>query len=179
MNNDERHQPGNGFEVEQQDFRPGIIYAFLAGLAVACVVVSFAVWAAYKVADSYLQAHQPKNPMVQPEADTRQVAPAQIKQFAEPRLETNERTEINQFRLQEEQRLQSYGWVDQSAGLVHIPIDRAMQLIAERGLPTTPKAGEYPPSTVNMINQAAERADTSLAAPQTKPHTPPGGKVQQ
>jgi len=175
----EHYQTGNGSEFEVRDFRPGIIYAFLIGLAVACVVVVFAMWAAYKVADSYVQTHQPKNPMVQPEADTRKVAPAQIKQFAEPRLETNERTEINQFRVQEEQRLDSYGWVDQSAGVVHIPIDRAMQLIAERGLPTTPKAGEYPPSTVNMINQAAERADTSLAAPQYKPHTPPGGKVQQ
>jgi FtsZ-interacting cell division protein ZipA len=175
----ERHQPGHGSEFELEDFRPATIYAFLIGLAVACIVVAVAVWTGYKVADSFMRARQPKNPMVELQADTRKVMPAEVKQFAEPRLEINERTEINQFRLQEEQRLHSYSWVDESAGVVRIPIDRAMQLLAERGLPTTPKAGEYPPSTVNTINQAVQRADTSVLARQTKPHTPQGGKVQQ
>jgi hypothetical protein len=172
----ERHQPGHGSQFELEDFSPGTIYAFLMGLAVACIVVAVAVWAGYKVADSFMRARQPKNAMVELQADTRKVSPAEVKQFAEPRLEINERTEINQFRLQEEQRLRSYGWVDESAGVVRIPIDRAMQLIAERGLPTAPKAGEYPPSTVNMINQAAQKADSNV--PQTKPRTPEGGKVQ-
>ena len=37
----------------------------------------------------------------------------------------------------QEAQLQSYGWVDQSAGIAHIPIDRAMQLIvAEQPQPT-------------------------------------------
>jgi FtsZ-interacting cell division protein ZipA len=175
----EHRKPATGSKFELEDFRPATIYVFLVGLAVACIVVAVAVWAAYRVADSYVQARQTKNPMVEMQADTRKVSPAEVKQFAEPRLEINERTEINQFRLQEEQRLHSYGWVDESAGVVRIPIDRAMQLIAERGLSTTPKAGEYPPSTVNMINQAAERSDTSVLTPQTKAHTPPGGKVQQ
>jgi hypothetical protein len=33
------------------------------------------------------------------------------------------------------QRLNSYGWVDRSRGIVHIPIDQAMKLILQRGLP--------------------------------------------
>ncbi|MCA1555006.1 MAG: hypothetical protein LC737_11585, partial [Chloroflexi bacterium] len=32
-----------------------------------------------------------------------------------------------------------YGWVDQSAGITHIPIERAMELLLERGLPTRPQ----------------------------------------
>jgi len=175
---DERYQPEHGSQFELEDFRPGTIYAFLVGLAFACIVVTVALWTGYQVADSFMRARQPKNPMVEMQADTRRVSPAEVKQFAEPRLEINERTEINQFRLREEQRLHSYGWIDESAGVVRIPIDRAMQLIAERGLPTTPKAGEYPPSTVNMINQAAQRADTSVLAPQTKLYTPQSGKVR-
>jgi len=171
---EDRHNPGASSEFELQDFRPSTIYAFLVGLAVACIVVTFAVWAAYKVADSYVTARQPKNPMVEPLADTRKVAPAQVTQFAQPRLEINERTQINQFRLQEEQRLHSYGWVDESAGVVRIPIERAMQLVAERGLPTKPKAGENPASTINTINQAVQRVDTSVPAPPTKLHTPEG-----
>jgi len=174
----ERHQPEHGSQFELEDFRPATIYVFLVGLAVACIVVAVAVWAGYKAADSFMQARQPKNPMVEMQADTRRVSPAEVKQFAEPRLEINERTEINQFRLHEEQRLHSYGWIDESAGVAHIPIDRAMQLIEERGLPTTPRAGEYPPSTVNMINQAAQKADSNASAPQARPRTPEGGKVQ-
>ena len=34
------------------------------------------------------------------------------------------------------QKLNSYGWQDRSNGIVHIPIDRAMDLVVQRGLPT-------------------------------------------
>ena len=61
--------------------------------------------------------------------------------FPEPRLEDDERTEINDFRYQQDETLSSYGWVDQNTGVVRIPIDRAMQLIVQRGLPTMPQAG--------------------------------------
>ena len=56
-------------------------------------------------------------------------------QFPAPQLEINERTELNDIRLREENILSTYGWVDQNAGTVHIPIDRAIDLLAQRGLP--------------------------------------------
>jgi hypothetical protein len=100
--------------------------------------------------------------MVQAAAtETRIVPPEEYKKFPQPRLERNERIEINEFRLQEEQTLNSYGWVDQKAGVVRIPIDRAMQLIAQRGLQATPRVGTVPPSEVNVVNQATQRSDTS------------------
>jgi hypothetical protein len=104
--------------------------------------------------------------MAKAEKDTRESnAPEVAKQmestFPQPRLEINERTEIRDFRLEEEQQLHSYGWVDQPAGTVHIPIDQAMQLIAARGLPTTPKTGTVPPSIVNTIKDAADKSDHS------------------
>jgi hypothetical protein len=43
-----------------------------------------------------------------------------------------------QVRQGYDQRLTTYGWVDRNAGKVHIPIERAIQLTAERGLPTRP-----------------------------------------
>ena len=63
--------------------------------------------------------------------------------------------------MQEEQTLNSYGWVDQQAGVVRIPIDRAMDLLAQRGLPTRPQAGVAPPSDVNTAKEAARQSDTS------------------
>jgi len=68
---------------------------------------------------------------------------------------------INDFRLQEEKKLNSYGWIDQKAGIARIPIDRAMQLLAQRGLPTRLQAGAVPPSPVNMARQAVTRSNTS------------------
>jgi hypothetical protein len=39
------------------------------------------------------------------------------------------------FRATDEATLESYGWVDKAAGRVHIPIDEAIRLTLERGLP--------------------------------------------
>jgi hypothetical protein len=146
-------------EFEHQDLGPRRVYEFLTGLAVAVVLVAVALWGVYHFMEQYENSHQPaQNPLVQPTtAETRQVSPDAIQKFPQPRLEKNERLEINDFLLKEEDTLASYGWVDQKAGVVRIPIERAMQLIAQQGLPTTPKAGTTP---VAEADQAAQAADT-------------------
>lgn len=162
MAEERRHETaGTGFE--RQDLSPRSVYMFLVGLAVGVILVAVVLVGLYHAMDAYLRKHQPpQSPLAPPtQADTRQVSPEAINAFPQPRLEKNERLEINAFRLREEQVLDTYGWVDQKAGVVRIPIDRAMQLIAQRGLPTTPKAGSVPASEVNVVNQAAQRSDTS------------------
>ena len=168
-------------EFEKADMRPGVVYLFLVGLVIAGVFVAAAVWGVNQLMSSYNEAHHqpPKNPIVPMQADTRIVTAAEVQQFSSPRLETNERVEIRQFRLQEEQRLHSYGWVDESSGVVRIPIERAMELIAQRGLPTTPRAGEAPESTVKVIDEAARRSDTSITTPPSNPLKIPTQKVHQ
>jgi len=164
-------------EFERQDLRPRVVYAFLISLAIMGTLVYFVVWGLYDTIDAYQRRHQPpQNPLVAPEKDTRLVSPEAIDRFPQPRLERNERREINDFRFAEEQTLYSYGWVDQQAGIVRIPIDRAMELIAQRGLSTTPKVGTIPPSEVNVVNQAARRADVSNL-PATR--QPPAEKVKK
>ena len=163
-----RHgHPANG-EVEQQDLRPSNVYAFLIGLAVAGFLVYLALWGLYHFLDAYQSSHQPpQNPLAPvTQADTRETNPAVTRteidnRFPQPRLERNERLEINDFLVNEEQTLNGYDWVDQKSGVMRIPIERAMELVAQRGLPTTPKLGEVPPSEVNVVNQAAKKADLS------------------
>jgi hypothetical protein len=53
-----------------------------------------------------------------------------------PRLQTSSTGELQEMRHAENVRLQSYGWVDRSIGMVRIPIDRAMQMVVEQGLPS-------------------------------------------
>ena len=53
----------------------------------------------------------------------------------EPRLQRQPFAEIAAQRAEEQQLLTSYGWADEKAGVVRIPVDRAMELLVERGLP--------------------------------------------
>ncbi len=132
-----------GPEFEREDWNPKAVYAFLAGLAVICLLVYFVIRGMYAYLDAYEQRKQPaQNPLVTTTTtNTRVVTPEEVKSFSQPRLEVDERGQINGFRLEEEQKLHSYGWVDQKTGVVRIPIDRAMELIAQRGLPTRPQEG--------------------------------------
>ena len=50
----------------------------------------------------------------------------------QPRLQVDSRGEIDQLRSTERAALDGYGWVDRDAGTVHIPIDRAMNLLVQR-----------------------------------------------
>jgi hypothetical protein len=162
MTEETKHGRGqDGFE--RQDLTAQGVFAFLISLAVGGVLVYFVVWGLYQFMDARQRLHQPRqSPLVkQVETDTRIVSPDEITKFPQPRLERNERVEIKDFRLKEEQTLNSYGWVDEKTGVVRIPIERAMQLLAQRGLPTIPKAGTVPPSAVNVATQAAQRSDTS------------------
>jgi hypothetical protein len=188
MSNQERdpHQKSSGMlGFEREDMNPRVVVAFLLGLALVGVLIHFSLHALMGYIDSYVRTHQPaKSPMVAKIPDTRVITPSDINKFPEPRLETDEANEIFPFRAKEEQELNSYGWVDQQAGIVHIPIERAMDLIAQRGLPTTPQAGTAPSSEVNMVNQAAQRSDTSggstgletTGAPPTLPQQKQKGK---
>ncbi len=49
-----------------------------------------------------------------------------------PRLQVNPDRDIATYRAAQEARLRGYGWVDRSEGVVHIPVDRAMELLVER-----------------------------------------------
>ncbi len=49
----------------------------------------------------------------------------------EPRLIENEPADLDTVRQQEQAVLESYDWVDAAGGVVRIPIERAMELVAK------------------------------------------------
>jgi hypothetical protein len=56
--------------------------------------------------------------------------------FPTPRLQNDDgNQDLVDLHRREDLLLDHYSWVDQSQGTVRIPIDRAMELIAQRGLP--------------------------------------------
>jgi len=59
--------------------------------------------------------------------------------FPQPRVQVRPAIDLEKLRAAEDAQLNSYGWINREAGVARIPIDRAMQLILERGLPDVGK----------------------------------------
>ena len=57
-----------------------------------------------------------------------------------PVLQLDPPADLNDFRAKEKTRLDSYGWIDRSRGIAHIPIDEAMKDVAAHGIPDFAKA---------------------------------------
>jgi len=70
-----------------------------------------------------------------------------------PHLQLNENVDLIALRTREEEGLNSYGWIDQTAGVVRIPIERAMDLIVARGLPETNVVGQ---SDLELIRERSQ-----------------------
>jgi len=105
----------------------------LTGLALASgiVIVFFIVYGIFQ----YLAHHPilitPANPLA--ETGQQQFPPA-------PRIEEHPALEVRELHSQEDRILSTYGWTDKSAGIVRIPIDRAIELQLERGFPVRKEA---------------------------------------
>jgi len=146
MNNEihPANSAGNG-GYERRDIGVAPVLYFLVGLAVAGLLVYFVAAGTYSYLEKRSEAQQaPVSPLVtNAPTDTRKL-PADYKDylkqsFPSPQLEIDERGQLDKILTDEEQTLSSYNWVDQKAGTVRIPIDRAMDLIAQRGLPVRPQ----------------------------------------
>jgi hypothetical protein len=169
---DEHFRQDHNAEVgyEPRDLSARGIFAFLIGLAVMTVIFVFMIRGLYTLMDRYEQEHQtPPSPLVTDvPKDTRHVPADARMKFPEPRLEVDERTQLNDFLTQQEDQLATYGNIDQQAGTVRIPIEQAMKLVSKRGLPVLP-AGEAGP--VQPKANAAKPAPTATnaATPKAKP----------
>jgi hypothetical protein len=62
----------------------------------------------------------------------------------EPRLQADTVAELASVRREEDQRLMSYGWIDRQARIVRLPIERAIDILVERGLPEPKGPVELP-----------------------------------
>lgn len=70
---------------------------------------------------------------------------ARSQQPPAPRLEARPSETLAAHRRQEEQLLHEYRWIDKEQGVAQIPVERAMQLLVERGLPEPRPAKPQPP----------------------------------
>jgi hypothetical protein len=152
----------DGFEHE--DLRSSGPLYFFAALALLGLVIYLVMFGMYRFLDSYAKAHQPPlSPMATPQADTRAVTHENVQTFPQPRLEENERSQLRQLIEDQDRKLATYDWVDKDRGTVRIPIDRAMELIVERGLPVRGE-GSTAAQTSAPTKKHTPKAPTTKAA---------------
>jgi hypothetical protein len=94
-----------------------------------------------------------------------------VDQFPKPRLQENPAVDLAQMRAEEQRRVAAYGWVDCKAGIAHIPVERAMDILAKTGLPKVaapaPVAG-VPPRTFIPPGTKREEPKLQTDQPQSK-----------
>jgi hypothetical protein len=115
---------------EESDVNLRAIFGFGAGLLGVALVVHLLIAGLFK----YFDAREARQPMV----DYPIAAAEEHRLPPEPRLQVNPRQDLRDMRADEDDVLTSYGWVDRNAGVVRIPIDEAMKLTLQRGLPARP-----------------------------------------
>jgi hypothetical protein len=115
------------------------VVRFILGMAAILIVVHFVIWGVFQLLK------------VDARSEDRPLPPNVSKQLARlppaPRLEDRPLAPRSQLNAREKTILGTYGWVDQKAGTVRIPIDRAMDLIVNRGMPATATAPAGSPAT--------------------------------
>jgi hypothetical protein len=143
---DALHHNNRGESFETEDLSPQGVFYFMAGLAIIGVVIYFIILGMYRYLDAYDRKHQPPtNPMalstgIDPQTMTRdQILQKAEAKFPKPVLEYSEQTQYTNELAKQDQVLESYEWVDQKNGVVRIPIEQAIDLLAQRGLPVLPQ----------------------------------------
>jgi hypothetical protein len=80
----------------------------------------------------------------------------------EPRLQAIPVNEIYPFRLQEENVLQNYRWIDRERGRVQIPISEAMSVVVRRGLPARAQQSDAPTAATPSLLPADSSAGRTM-----------------
>jgi hypothetical protein len=127
-----------GAAYEHTDAAVGPVAKFLFWLFVAAVATHFGLAGVYKLlVDQGVKAEASERRYPLAATEEQRLPPV-------PRLQQFPRNELYTFRLEERDRLESYGWENKAAGTVHIPIEQAMRLTVERGLPAQPVDAAQP-----------------------------------
>ena len=156
------HNPDVAHETSDISIR-GVVW-FVIVLAGTAALIHVAMWGLFRVFDHMEAAN---DPFVSPLALPAGTVPP------EPRLQTTPWQDLQQLRAAEDATLQSYGWVDQRAGIVRLPIDKAKTLLLERGIPVRTGAPNDPREGTHVASSGESNSAREIPAGQADASTPP------
>jgi hypothetical protein len=125
-------KPGNGPGHETGDVNVWAVGKFAIAL-IAIVALSLSLLVGLF---KYFQTRDQAKPVVETQN------PNQL--FPEPRLQRTPIPDLKTVHAEEDRILNGYGWVDPQRGVVRIPIDVAIDVLARKGLPSRPDPSRDP-----------------------------------
>ena len=113
---------GAGYEQRDANIPDLLKFGFWMALVIAVTLV------AMKWTFNYFRTNPAVASPATPFARPRELPPS-------PRLQAEPHVELKDYCEQQQQEVNSYGWVDQRLRVVRIPVDQAMDLVLKNGLP--------------------------------------------
>jgi len=160
----EKHEVDASAGFERSDASITGIAVFMTSLLIFVAVIGLLCYGIGKVFNAHMNKEDGPNSRWTKTVDVRQLGNfpsspelqnkvAELTQtFPTPRVQTDEGDQdIADLHAREDLLLNYYSWVNESQGKVRIPIERAMELIAQRGLPVAPKVQAEPPMTGDNV----------------------------
>jgi len=115
---------------ERRDLSHRAVFAFFLTLACAGFVIEVGIWGIFRQLGKPEYAdHQTTNPMETSDEELKEIGGDPTRSFPMPRLQPDPVADLNKFRIQQEDRLSSYGWIDPQAKKIHIPIERTIDIL--------------------------------------------------
>jgi len=124
-----------GAKYEHTDIDTSVGYKFALWLVVAMLISVGIVYGTFWFFENQTQSADAA-------AQQYPLAVGQAKNPPAPNLQTQPFKDVYLLRQGEAEKLGSYGWVDKQGGIARIPIDRAMELTLQRGLPARAEGGD-------------------------------------
>jgi len=124
-----------GAQYEHTDIDTSVGYKFALWLVVAMLISVAIVYGTFWFFENQSQAADAT-------AQQYPLAAGQERTPPVPNLQMQPFKDIYVLHEGEAQKLGSYGWVDKEGGVVRVPIDRAMELVLQRGLPARADGGD-------------------------------------
>lgn len=154
----DRHDPntsgkGPGYEVRDADLKALLQFGFWLAVLLAVTLI------AMRFVFGYLTTLTPLGPAASPFANTREIPTG-------PLLQASPHQDLTTFCSEQRQLIDSYAWINKAGGIVQIPIDRAMELTLQHGLPSR-SAQEMAAGggTIPQVGSAGEPDATYLQGP--------------
>jgi len=169
----EGERTGEALGHERTDAKMSAIVIFLVVLFGAVILIQPLV---FWLMNTFAAQARKSDPVLSPLADTEQIPP-------EPRLQADPTADMVELRRKEAELLASYAWIDKQQGIVRIPIDRAIDLLLERGLPVPrptedqSTGGEQPKASGESSQKQTDVPSDSKDQPQ-KP-SPAAGREEE
>ncbi|HEY6467565.1 MAG TPA: hypothetical protein VIY69_16305 [Candidatus Acidoferrales bacterium] len=144
---------GPGYETRDADLK--VLLQFGFGLAVLLAVTLIVM----RFIFGYLNALTPLGPKASPFANTREIPTG-------PLLQASPHEDLVTFCSGQRQLVDGYAWINKAGGIVQIPIDRAMDLALQRGLPSrTADEMKAEGGTIPPVGAAGEPDASYLQGP--------------